>query len=235
MTALNVIVQASAVHLLTDCAGYDTSGRMISLASKVTVAPEWRAAFACSGRADSVRLSEAMAARRPVSQASALSALPGVMRELREQNRRRHPDDEDRNGDQENGLQVVCAIFSDRTRRPEAWIISSDQAYLGDGYRPYTFVQIRELFSPDLDPQDVLARPCCPTDEESFSPSTDGLAVLEAQRQSPWPDGLFYVGGAAQLTSVSAAGVAVDILRHWPDAVGQRIAPVDRSSIRVPA
>lgn len=228
MTALNVVVQSSAVYLLTDCAGYDTAGAVSEIRSKVTVAPEWRAAFACSGRVDSVRLSTALARRKVRCQQDALLALPSVVRALRDENRRVHLADDG----EWNDLQVVCAIFSDVSNRPEAWIISSNAAYLGEDYVPYRLVQIRQLFSPDLDLDAVLGCSAA-TELTSFDPRRNGLAVLEAQRGAPWHDGLFYVGGAGQLTTVDESGVAVDILVHWPDAVGQRISPGNCSSVRV--
>jgi hypothetical protein len=57
-------------------------------------------------------------------------------------------------------------------------------------------------------------------------PERDGLALLEAQRRLPYsPDEpACFVGGFAELTTVSAAGITQKRLRTWPDRIGEKIS-----------
>lgn len=55
------------------------------------------------------------------------------------------------------------------------------------------------------------------------------IAIIEEQRATPHDvHGLFQahvVGGFAELTTVSEAGIVREILRRWPDRIGEHIQP----------
>ncbi|MGY2806391.1 hypothetical protein [Bradyrhizobium sp. USDA 4506] len=59
---------------------------------------------------------------------------------------------------------------------------------------------------------------------DAIDPEVDGLAVLELQRANPHQeDGDFcYVGGFAQLTTVTREAVTSRIIHRWPDKVGEK-------------
>jgi len=69
-----------------------------------------------------------------------------------------------------------------------------------------------------------------PTSAEAFQVEPDGIKLVEAQRFTPTrinsEGGIgFSVGGFVQLTSVSAQRVTSRILLRWPDKVGRKIEP----------
>lgn len=212
MTAINVLVQPDAVHLLTDGTVYDDAGIVQQIGSKVVYSERIKLALTTSGRTDArlllpwleqfAGLREARAAQQNV-----LAALPGVMWELRERNRNERPDLE-----HENDFQVFVALWSIEHDQPEALLLSTEREYVGGSYEPFSFAPVNRVNTPHM----AMAW----NDVER-----DGLAIIEAQRRFAWPNGLHYVGGFAELTTVMAAGVTQRRLIEWPDRVGEMIIP----------
>lgn len=63
------------------------------------------------------------------------------------------------------------------------------------------------------------------TDADAIDPAVDGLAVMEIQRANPHLDNgdVVFIGGFAQLTTVTADCVTSRIIHRWPDKVRERI------------
>lgn len=63
---------------------------------------------------------------------------------------------------------------------------------------------------------------------DQIDPQIDGLALIEAQRRHP-VDGIFIVGGWATLISIYRDRIEERILMRWPDRVGEKINPLDKT------
>lgn len=210
MTAINMIVQSDACHLITDGAYYDAGGRVMELRTKVTTCSRVRMAIGCSGSVKDIHVVQRLG--QVTDQTDAITRLPGIFGSIRDANRADHPEGETT---QHNELMLFVAIWSDRTDRAEGWVIASDQAYLGDAYQPGTLVEVEQLTSPPLPVIDAVA----------FDASRDGAALLDAQRRYRWPDNRrVYVGGFGEATTVTREGVTKRRLCEWPDKVGEHIA-----------
>lgn len=63
------------------------------------------------------------------------------------------------------------------------------------------------------------------TDADAIDPAVDGLAVMEIQRANPHLDNgdVVFIGGFAQLTTVTADCVTSRIIHRWPDKIRERI------------
>lgn len=59
--------------------------------------------------------------------------------------------------------------------------------------------------------------------------------TIEAQRQQPDRNGFYWVGGEAELASVTPAGVEMSVLEEWEDEIGELVkpAPIDWTEFRV--
>jgi hypothetical protein len=66
---------------------------------------------------------------------------------------------------------------------------------------------------------------------DGFDPRRDGLAFMEGQRLTPVSEGdqgevgTFVVGGFALWTEITRDGARDQVLRIWPDRIGERITP----------
>ncbi len=209
MTAVSLFVRPEAVYLLTDGAYYSPDGTVQHLASKVGIHEGLSLAFACSGMVEPAHIAQALKDRGPFDQEGFLALIPEAMRQIREENRRGNPAGED---GELNDLQLFVAMYSHERGRPEAWVCSSNQSYFGPRYQPFAMVSVIETSSPR-------------TGLPFADPDTDALRIIEAQRAHYCADeGGYFVGGFAELTTVSAVGISERRLVTWPDRVGERIA-----------
>jgi hypothetical protein len=51
------------------------------------------------------------------------------------------------------------------------------------------------------------------------------LAFVEMQRQSVFADGICWVGGHAELVTISQDGINHRIVKRWPDRIGEPMKP----------
>jgi hypothetical protein len=62
---------------------------------------------------------------------------------------------------------------------------------------------------------------------DDFDASTDGLRVMQSQRDRKWDYGhgtIMAVGGFCQLTTLTRNAITTKILHRWSDAIGERIS-----------
>ena len=213
MTAVSMIAQAASASLLTDGALYDDVGTIRAIASKVATSTRLRMAIAGMGRVNPVEIANAMPATG--TQGDAMRSLPAIAKQQREANRREAPQFEHV---ELNDLQLFVAMWSDDTDRPECWIISTETRCFGAGYRPYSLVEVEQLWIPGIKAAGF--------DPARFDPIEDGRRVLVEQRGNLHEDdGRSYVGGFGELTTVTRNGIAQRRLVEWPDKVGEVIRP----------
>lgn len=210
MTAINLFLKAGAAYIVADSAGYEPDGTILAIASKVAVADRLSMALICSGRANPVQISELLALYGTATQEDALRAIPLAMRDIREDNRLRAPDGE-LSGD--NEMQVFVAMYSHERQRAETLYCTTTAEYDGGTLEPYVVRPVARVSTPFSD---------LPFDD----PERDGLAILEAQRRIPWPDGGYFVGGFGELVTVTRDGIDKRKIVEWPDRVGEKICDV---------
>lgn len=222
MTASNVFVQGECAYLLTDGAVYDSEGVVAAIQCKVAAIPHLRMAVAfsgCVGRAVEACVGFFVRVR---TQREAFGGLPDIAEQLYAA----YQADVRREGIERTAdFQMYVAMHSLDTGEPQAWILSTNRAGFGASYEPWSLRRVHEICAPRVDRQAVFGRVVDLTDPASFDPATDGLTLLEAQRNVVWPNGRHYIGGKADLTVVSRHGITKHTLREWPDVVGERINP----------
>ena len=223
MTAMNLIVQdrARAAFLITDTAGFDGQGNIISFQPKVIGLrlADGFAAISTSGtwRVNSLILS-GLKRLRPRKIEELVAGLPGLVIDADYQIRHVHRDEK-------TSIAAVIATYAEATDRSQGFIIGNDNAVFELGkYRPFTLQPARkhltryagEPIGHDID----VTRPM------HWNPERDGAALLKAQRLdlSGQPGSEYAViGGQGLLTSVSAAGIEHTVIKVWPDSVGRPI------------
>lgn len=213
MTAISLVAQAGAAYLLTDGALYDDDGIVRAIASKVLVAEEERLAIAPSGRCTSVDLQVALDARGIARQAEIMGALPAIARARR--------DASEAAGLSEPDLQLFVALWSETANEAQAWMLSTNAMAHWGPCTPCTWIRVDAMIGTARPLADVLGRP--DADAMLIDMEVDGLAIINDQRATGWPDGRYYVGGHGELVTVTAGGVTQRRLVEWPDRVGERI------------
>ncbi|PCG09664.1 hypothetical protein COA17_07340 [Sphingomonas ginsenosidimutans] len=212
VTAVSAVVSADeqVAYLVTDTAYYDAAGIVTQLRSKVTVSPSLRIAIAGSGCVDLNDV--ARACETSATTEEALRRLPAITSAIRDRNDRGNPTGRI-NG--HNDLMLFAAMWSDQRQRAEAWVVASSQAYLGSQYTPFTLAAIMALSSPPV-ADDVFAA--------GVTASAAATALREQRAWSLANDGLCFVGGWGELTSVGAGGIDQEKVATWPDRIGRPIA-----------
>lgn len=100
-----------------------------------------------------------------------------------------------------------------------------------DGYEPFMpLLAAAACCLPAVDGVGILGRTFNRQDDvDGLDPVREGLMLHEAQRLvvGITSDGQiqYLVGGLAELVTVSAAGITRQLLRRWPDRIGELITP----------
>ncbi|VVT07379.1 conserved hypothetical protein [Sphingomonas aurantiaca] len=217
MTAITAFAQPSAAYLLTDGALYHPDGVVASICSKTLIAEAIRLAIAPSGRCTSVDIAGELERAGAASQAAVMVAIPAALWRIRAANVADATPDPD--------MQVHVALWSERADEPQIWMIATNRPECWGPYRPGTWLRVDAIVGGDASADDILGRSVRLDDPASFDPVADCAALIDYQRAAPWPDGRHYIGGMAELVTVSRSSVSQTILRRWPDKVGALIAP----------
>jgi hypothetical protein len=228
MSAINVIRQNNSVHVLTDAAAYDERGTIIAIAPKVWQMPHLNCLFAVRGPKlaaplvvdaiggihtsyDELRDNIAEDLRRAVAAFEPIFAQCGFGADL----------------------DLVIAGISE-SRGPDSYLIATHRRY---GTEPFKVAQMGPLAAAPADPaiqKRLLSVLPAGATADSLDPATDGLRILQVQRDAVVSVGksakaMKVVGGFAQLSSVTRDGISTRVLHRWPDCImGQ---PVDGGSL----
>lgn len=212
MTAINAFVRGSEAMMLTDAAYLDATGRLIFIGSKVRLMPHANAVCAIRGEGE---LDSAFTAMLSTAFTS-FDGLKAGFREAVENVIASH--------DKGRGyapFDLVVAGVSEFYGKPDVLA-----ATRGPVPGPMDIGPWAPWVSPLPDPGMM---PGLDATSPGFDPVMNGADLLEAQRrqviQPPGFPPCHIVGGFAQLTTVSAAGISTRMLKRWPDKVGQRIVP----------
>jgi len=235
MTAINVIRQRQAVHIISDGAFCDATGIICEIGPNAFALPHLPAAMAIRGSSHFMpflvhRLSrecrsfDDMLTRIVPAALEVHASFPMAFGTLGY-------------GSIEPDFDLVAVGWSKNRGAPASYLVSSHDRAVAPGLAAQAW-QMTEL------PEVLIAPPIAekqisavgwkvPYSAESFRPEIDGLALLKTQRlslreleaRSGMRGYVYVVGGFVQLTSVSSRGVSSDVLHWWPDKIGRRIEP----------
>jgi hypothetical protein len=226
MTAANLIVRERAAYLLTDSATLRERDRtVLSLRRKVVASPGLRMAITGSGETfDAAEEIKRTWLAEQADEDAAVTALPllvamlnfGLKAHYRSRGWPMRPAND---WPPPHCFHLYVAMWSEARRRPEGYAISSR----GQAFYPHIEVVNGCVYR--------MAQSINPPAEPCEDPERDGLALLERQRAIvDEMSGAHIIGGTAQLTKVSEAGVTTTVLREWPDEIGRRIQPNAKAS-----
>lgn len=221
MTALNVIVQRDAAHLITDAAALDENGVLIDIAAKLFIFPALNAAFAVAGRAHPARV-RAIGDAHPCRTLAELKDLARrVVQILTTENAaekgcRRH----------QSAVRLAAIAWNPETDRPEAWVVASGGSGPEGTEDGKLYVgHVGWLSPPPPSMADYESR------WDHLDPAEDGRRLLEEQRATRhgWSFSAtpcHGVGGYGERATVSRSGLTWATIVEWPeDRVGQVISP----------
>jgi hypothetical protein len=209
MTAINILRQKHAVHLISDGASYDEHQRLVSAGPKVFALPHINAAIGIRGPTVALPLMAHFVGHAASSFDGLKSQIVSVLKNafglcgtvL------------DRAWSGSN-FEVVVGGISQRTG-PDAYVVGCQggEWSITDvpdiGFLPATpgteFYFASKMLSKVSSTDDV-------------DPSAFGIEVIEIQRGAT-----SRVGSFAQLTSISSLGIETKIIRRWQDEIGRHL------------
>jgi hypothetical protein len=240
MSAINVLVQTDAAHLMTDGLSYIDGVPCEVALNKTHLLRGMRAALSATGPALLAGYIAEHVEREYGSFDDLVACGGNRIKALF-----REYIDAHRNGDGVSALTLIG--WHEKENRPAAYGLDMETAgqkadwVNANNPHPDGFGVVTELTE-----LKVGAVPC-PTleqylaagydilgDLDAKDAATDLLHILEIQRRMLF-DGVSYVGGHAMLTTVTAVGVSQKVVHRWPeDQPGQKIepAPIDWASPR---
>jgi hypothetical protein len=218
MTALNLIVQRDAAHLITDGAFYSDDGVPLFFASKAWSYGHVKAAFGISGRVDALFAQDLVNASPIASQAELKRFMADFARLVTARNDELHPESA---GQPANGLRLAGVAWNEEKGWPEGWAIGTYGHGVGSAKDGVLYVGGAGWVQPQFPGEAAFLDRWADLD-----PVEDGRAILTAQRS--WAHGpdrpagpALSVGGFGELISVSKDGVTVSRIIDWPDRVGE--------------
>jgi hypothetical protein len=217
MTAINVIRQANAVHVLTDGASYDHNGVMAFPGPKVWPMPHLNCVLAVSGS----RMAPGMLVE-------GLSAVADTFDELRANAVDAFRTISDAFTASGAPLGMVVAGWG--AAGADSYVVANHGKY--PGIKPFTVTTTGPIaIMPQIEVQawaDAIGRNIAGADD--LDPAVDGLKLLELQRRAKVPVAsnpavqAKIVGAFAQLTTVKRDGeISTRILKRWDDHAGTKV------------
>jgi hypothetical protein len=230
VTAINIVCQKrlNLVHVLTDGASYTPEGVLVGVGTKVFAEPNWPGVITGRGTAIAVPL---LGAALSLSFSSFDAMVDGIEDVL-------------------EGMvayygignaEVILAGIS-AERGPEAhMIVTSDARPIGitledakaSGFwpEPFKLQRLDDMVCGPV-PQTAVVEAAVVAGFEMFDANDETADVIagltnfiEMQRHSLYDDGICWVGGHAELITVSAHGINQQILRRWLDEIGKPMTP----------
>ena len=235
MSAINVIRQRDAVHIVSDGALCDATGLVCEIGPNAFALPHLSAALAIRGSSHFMPFLVHRLSRESRSFEDLLASLIRTALEVHASfpmafGTLGH-------GSVEPDFDLVAAGWSGERQTPASYLVSSRDRALAPGVAAASWQLIElpdVLIAPPISDAQIAAIGWnAPRSAELFRPESDGVALLKAQRFSrrqlaPEGSGQAYVvGGFIQLTSIFRDGVSSKVLHWWPDHVGRRIAPME--------
>jgi hypothetical protein len=235
MTAINVIRQQRAVHIISDGVFCDDNGIVCEIGPNAFALPHLPAALAIRGASHFMPFLSHRLSRECRSFDDLLIKIVRAAQEV-------HMSFPMAFGNLgfgsiEPDFDLVAVGWSNARGAPTGYLVSSHDRVVARGLTAsaWQLIELPEvLVAPPIAEYQISATGWkVPYSADSFRPDVDGLALLQAQRLSRRATDpgigtrgyVYVVGGFVQVTSVSSHGVKSEILHRWPDEPGRRIAP----------
>ena len=215
MTAINAFATSDAVHIFSDGGWHDpATGALLGIGGKVYALPDYNAAIAATGSSIvGQMLSSYLIEHRFADFGSLAAALPEWTKACVELSKTLP------GGRDWGKFDVILGGWS-KVTGPGIHLL---KGYSDGGWPAYRSVELKRYMRPS-----VGVIPELPAE----SVGEFGLYLLTKQRATecvlPTGERRFVVHGFAQHTSISVEGISMSVLEHWPDKVGQLIAPVPK-------
>jgi len=223
MTAINVIRQKAAVHILTDGAAYSEAYDFAFGISKIWPLPHLNAAVAVRGPALFAALAAHVIAMSGTTYDEMKNCAGAALREAM-------PQFGDLGGLCSHGpdFEVIVAGWSE-TQGADSYIVGSHGYH--SGVAPWTVVPLGEVSLLPGDPEihhEFVKVFHLGTSAEDLDPARDGLRIMQIQRGAniKMPNGksALIVGAFAQLTTITPGMITTRIVHRWSDVIGHKIA-----------
>lgn len=223
MTAINIIRQKNAVHMITDAAGYDERGVLLTIGPKAWPLPHLNAVFAARGP----KLLSPLIADMLAQSATSYDALKGEFADIVISGCGRLGLVDD-----QAPFQLAVAGWSE-SHGPDSYVLTNHPGQAD--IKPWTVAQCGPIsIAPSTEAMHAvfLEKVVGATAIDALDPETTALKLIALQRHAKVsvlngsPDDLFFlVGGFAQITTVTPGGISTRILHRWPDKLGETIVP----------
>jgi hypothetical protein len=221
MTAIIVLRDESAAHVLTDAAMVDADGRLIGQTSKVIALPHlnavitargtelflpiiWPALSLCASTYDELRERVASVTREEIASAAAQNVL--------------------RSSPHGANFDLVIAGISS-SGRTDSFLICNHSHHRVPPWTPVDLGEFAMLPGDARMLAEVHARPPERLPSGDIDVGAFGRRVMEIQRREPHrhESGKSYpnIGGFIQLTTVTAATITTRVVHRWPDEIDQ--------------
>jgi hypothetical protein len=214
MTAINILRQKNAVHLISDGASYDENQRLVSSGPKVFALPHINTAIGIRGPTVALPLIAHFVGHAASSYDGLKTNIAGVLKSAFANMKAVT----DLCPAIDRGMYADVAIigFSERSGEPDAYVISKPK----DEDAAWPVTQIPEMgFMPSLQEINTWIKTIAVSINE-LDPCDFGLRVLEMQRAARFHERC-HIGGFAQITTVTrTGGINSKMLRHWNDTPG---------------
>jgi hypothetical protein len=241
MSAVNVVRQRDAVHVISDASVYDLDGYLQFFMPKTYALPHHPAVIATRGPSRSSDIIGAGVAALFQSYDEMVDGIEAALPDLIDQHQnalgagRRH-----------TRIDLIMAGWSNRANAPQSHMIQNEandwrpDSDLGEGIKlqsdvaAFQLCELDELIvSPTIPQADIVAAvehgPHF-SGVEAMDPEVHGLMMLELQRAqrcslAPGRPECHWVGGFAMISTVTQAGVTQRAFHRWNDEIGTQIAP----------
>jgi hypothetical protein len=236
MTAINVIRQAEAVHIISDGVFCDSNGVVCEIIPNTWLLPHLPAAIGIHGPPHLMPFLVHRLSRECPSFDDIAAKIVGIALEV-------HISFPMTYGTLGLGsvnpeFDLIAAGWSEARHRPVSYLVTCQRR--GPGTQgDWEVIELSDsLIAPPISERLITAVNWkLPKSAQAFRADVDGIKLLQAQRltqglinpKDPAGGHGFLVGGFIQLTSVFAHGVSSRILHRWPDQIGRRIEPQGRT------
>jgi hypothetical protein len=232
MSAINVIVQRDAAHLITDAAVYDNDGIVRQIRPKTYVLPHLKCAIATRGPSRSTDL-------LGFAMATLFSSFEDLVEQIEEQ----LPAIIELHADELTGggnTRVDLFIVGWSEHGPAAYFIQTEpNGWVGDteilNPPAYTLTPLPSIvaspcFTPEAGTASMEGANRVIRDVDDLDASMDGLRMLEIQRRDrcalvPGGPEAHWVGGFGLWTRIGEHSVGQSVITRWNDRIGEPITP----------
>ena len=224
MTAINVIKQSNAVHVLTDGAGYNADGTLIAIANKVWPVAHLNLVLASRGSAYFAPLLAQHASAAAHSFDHLKSIMPALALELAGRFAPLM-----RMSELGSQFDLVVAGWSE-TSGPSSYFLCDHHQH-GPSVEPWKPVDLGPI---SLLPQTAAMKVDLDhefpngADPDQFDSVKDGMCILEIQRRHPsehGPAGSHMLRGVGMFAQLTRGAIETKIIHRWPDEIGKPIKP----------